>query len=124
MSLSIGMLGLGALSRGCFDEMSPHLPSLLPFLLSSVRGGGVPGQEYPPELRCISAWVIARYCHYWFDSTEDRSFDDHINTQKEIIGCLLNALVDPHPKLQAAVCAAFCGIFESASLLGRDEPVR
>eukprot|EP00602_Paraphysomonas_sp_CaronLab_P005566 CAMPEP_0185025988 /NCGR_PEP_ID=MMETSP1103-20130426/9498_1 /TAXON_ID=36769 /ORGANISM="Paraphysomonas bandaiensis, Strain Caron Lab Isolate" /LENGTH=1059 /DNA_ID=CAMNT_0027559395 /DNA_START=120 /DNA_END=3296 /DNA_ORIENTATION=+ len=109
-----GVLGLGALSRGCMDEMAPFLPSILPFLLASIsdRMGGT---ECPPELRCVSAWVIGRYSYFWFDCSDEEQTFARVETQKEILSCLLTAMVQKITKLQAAVCAALCAIFESSA---------
>lgn len=107
-----GMLGLGALSRGCSDQMAQYLPELLPFLLASVNGS-VGAGESPPELRCVSAWVIGRYSYFWFDT--ELQDEKTINDQKEIMGCLLTAMLQPPPKFQSAACAALCAIFENCA---------
>ena len=106
------MLGLGALSRGCCDEMSPYLPDLLPFLLGSVNGT-IGDHACPPELRCVAAWVIGRYSYFCFDGDNHTTKD--IQHQKDILGCLLGSMLEGPPKFQAAVCAALCAIFESCS---------
>ena len=107
-----GMLGLGALSRGCSLEMSPYLPDLLPILLGSVNGS-IGNHACPPELRCVAAWVIGRYSYFWFDAESQGTRD--IQHQKDILGCLLGSMLQGPPKFQAAVCAALCAIFEGCS---------
>jgi hypothetical protein len=106
------MLGLGALSRGCSDQMSPFLPELLPFLLASVNGT-IGTQECPPELRCVSAWVIGRYSYFWFDT--ELQDEKTTNDQKEIMASLLTAMLQSPPKFQSAACAALCAIFENCA---------
>lgn len=132
----IGVLGLGTLSRGCADEVASVLPNLLPFLLSCVSGSV--SADCPPELRyifspplhssfplprCVTAWVIGRYSFYWFENSEDRTYED-LQTQKNILSCLLENMPTSPPKLQAGICAALCAIFEAASTIGNPPPMR
>lgn len=46
-----------------------------------------------------------------------------MTTQKTIITCLLEAMHSPPPKLQAAICASLCAIFEAASDVGDPPPL-
>lgn len=46
-----------------------------------------------------------------------------MTTQKTIITCLLETMHSPPPKLQAAICAALCSIFEAASNAGDPPPL-
>lgn len=121
-TLEAGILGLGTLSRGCSDDISQYLPNLLNFLLSCINGTVNLNTGCPPELRCVSAWVVGRYSYYWFENSEDRTYED-MTTQKTIITCLLETMHSPPPKLQAAICAALCSIFEAASNAGDPPPL-
>ena len=114
------MLTLGALSHGCSDDMAQYLPELLPILLNSVKGQ--PGQDMPPEVRCISCWVLGRYSEFWFcpDNDEDAACflprgAKSIDTQKSIIEALVTVMLDRTPRIQAAACSALTAVFESVA---------
>ena len=125
------MLTLGALSHGCSDDMAEYLPGLLPILLSSVqgqRGGqaatthGEGALVFPPEVRCISCWVLGRYSDYWFtEGGAEEEYAPHdpkeinIDTQKSIIQTLMTSMVDSVPRLQAASCSALTAVFDSVA---------
>lgn len=120
------MLTLGALSHGCSDDMAPHLPTLLPALLSSIQGRReLPDgqcQEFPPEVRCISCWVLGRYSEYWFTEGEgEQEYEPRVvktvtvETQKAIIHTLMASMLDTTPRLQAAACSALTAVFESSA---------
>jgi hypothetical protein len=71
----------------------------------------------------VTAWVIGRYSYYWFENSEDRTYED-LQTQKNILSCLLENMPSSPPKLQAGICAALCAIFEAASTIGNPPPLR
>lgn len=104
-----GMLALGALSTGCLNEMTPHLPQIFPFLLqvfSSASSSSMAFQlfvsllsanklfsPFPslrvcflknlsdavPEVRCISCWTVSRYCTWLFDGAGQGADEDALS---------------------------------------------
>jgi hypothetical protein len=59
------ILVLGAIANGCKAELTPHLPVLHPFLLRQLTAA-----ESMPQLRCIAAWMLARYASWTVDHLE------------------------------------------------------
>lgn len=65
------ILAIGAIADGCYEAMEPHLPKLVPFLLSSL-------QHPRPLVRSISAWTLSRYAP-WFTTADTRLCAEAVN---------------------------------------------
>jgi transportin-1 len=117
-TIEAGMLALGAISNGCFEEMRSHISSLLPLLTGSLSEAS---QSYPPELIAISCWVLKRYATFWFCSKDDMeeyniSMDMIANEQYLILTSLLKAMLNRNVQVQCAVCATLGTIFENIEI--------
>lgn len=120
-----GMLALGALSKGCINEMSLYLPSIFPFFVGHLS-------DSMPEMRCISCWVLSRYSTWLFefDNEDDDSYDSpsgpaggsELKQQLFVssLRSLSQAMMDASPKVQAAACSAMCTVIENATSIDRD----
>ena len=49
-----GILALGAIAEGCIEDMTPHLPTLIPLLVNMLR-------DPQPLVRSITCWTLGRY---------------------------------------------------------------
>ena len=49
-----GILAIGAIADGCGRLVEPHLPTLMPFLISTL-------DDAKPLIRSISCWSVSRY---------------------------------------------------------------
>ncbi|KAH6575788.1 hypothetical protein BASA50_000731 [Batrachochytrium salamandrivorans] len=52
-----GILALGAIAEGCTMGMIPHLPTLIPILLTTLK-------DKKPLVRSISCWTLGRYANW------------------------------------------------------------
>ena len=102
-----GMLALGALSTGCLKEMGQYLPQLFPFLVQNLG-------EPTPEMRSIACWVLSRYCTWIFDDAQVLSEGSSERYFTQMLEALLQIMLDPRPKVQAACCSALCTLVEVA----------
>lgn len=107
-----GMLALGALSTGCLDAMAIYLPQLFPFWLSNL-------QSELPEMRCISCWVISRYCLLFsdFDNPEKGVFLTMEQAKYfyiQSLHALIQLMYDGNCRVQVATCSAICILIENS----------
>eukprot|EP00163_Fabomonas_tropica_P012909 TRINITY_DN242_c0_g2_i2.p1 TRINITY_DN242_c0_g2~~TRINITY_DN242_c0_g2_i2.p1 ORF type:complete len:916 (-),score=202.16 TRINITY_DN242_c0_g2_i2:452-3199(-) len=109
------VLALGAIADGCMEQMSTHLPNLLPFLYQLASG------DQMPLVRSISCWTIGRYAQ-WLRRDEAASF---LAPAVEVI---LGRMLDRNKKVQEAACSALATLEEEVAtglipLLGGILPV-
>lgn len=52
-----GILVLGAIAEGCMNGMVPHLPELIPYLISCLS-------DKKALVRSITCWTLSRYAHW------------------------------------------------------------
>lgn len=107
-----GMLSLGALSNGCYEEMCEHLPQILPVMLTCLNHEG---NANPPELKAVCCWVMKRYVEFWLRDNDDVT-DSSI--QNQVLNSLLRATLDIHPVVQCAACSAICEFIENVDISG------
>lgn len=94
------VLALGAVAEGCMDVVVPHLPELLPYLISLL-------EDPEPVVRQITCWTLGRYSE-WAAELPDQS-------QKEqyfvpLMDGILRKMLDKNKKVQAAGASAFANI--------------
>uniref|UniRef100_A0A1I8F0A0 Importin N-terminal domain-containing protein n=1 Tax=Wuchereria bancrofti TaxID=6293 RepID=A0A1I8F0A0_WUCBA len=75
-----GILALGAVAEGCMSGITPHLPELVPFLITSL-------QDRKALVRSITCWTLSRYCHYVVQQ-------DHNMYFKQLLKELLARILD------------------------------
>lgn len=97
------VLALGAVADGCMDTVAPHLPELIPYLLTLL-------EDPEPVVRQITCWTLGRY------SGRAANFPD---PQKEqlfvpIMDGLLRKMLDKNKKVQEAGASAFANLEEQA----------
>ncbi|VDP14610.1 unnamed protein product [Soboliphyme baturini] len=97
-----GILALGAIAEGCADGMAPHLPEIIPFLLSRLC-------DQKALVRSITCWTLSRYCHWVVQQPHDRYF-------KVLMQELLSRVLDVNKKVQEAACSAFATLEEEACM--------
>ena len=101
------ILALGAIAESCKEQLAPHLSQLHPFLLQQLKAS-----ESMPQLRSIAAWTLARYASWTVDQIHTAGGDPSIVGQ--VAEALVNRMLDPHKKVQIAVCSAL-GVFVEAT---------
>ena len=99
-----GMLALGALSRGCQDDLTEFIPQIYPFLLESLANP-------VPEVRSIACWTLGRFCDMVIEQEDKLVGNENL---AKLLQVLLPTMLDVKPKVQSASCSALCTIMEVA----------
>lgn len=94
------ILALGAISEGCMQGMIPHLPQLIPYLITCLS-------ERKALLRSITCWTLSRYSHWVVAQPHDKYL-------KPLMTDLLKRILDTNKKVQEAACSAFATLEEEA----------
>ncbi|KTW31717.1 uncharacterized protein T551_00978 [Pneumocystis jirovecii RU7] len=99
-----GVLALGALAEGCFNDMTKFLPELFPYLISLLN-------DPKPLMRQMTCWTLGRYARWaaFLASSEER--------QKYFITLLeglLRTVLDNNKRVQKAGCSALANLEEQA----------
>jgi transportin-1 len=109
------VLALGAVADGCMDAVTPHLPELVPYLISLLN-------DPEPVVRQITCWCLGRYS-YWAS---------HLKTPEEksqffepMMEGILNKMLDNNKRVQEAAASAFANLEEraEAELIPYCEPI-
>ncbi|KAI1414306.1 ARM repeat-containing protein [Hypoxylon sp. FL1857] len=98
------VLALGAVAEGCLNVVTPHLPELVPYLISLLN-------DPEPVVRQITCWTLGRYSSWAADLTDP--------TQKQLffepmMEGILTKMLDPNKKVQEAGASAFANLEEKA----------
>jgi hypothetical protein len=125
-----GILALGAMAEGCLDGITPHLPTLVPLLLSTLadpkvraflRQAGLASSSADPTLwlplvqplvRAITCWTLGRYSSWCVNAstTAEAQAQFFLPTMEG----LLKAVLDNNKRVQEAGCSAFATLEEEA----------
>jgi transportin-1 len=98
------VLALGAVAEGCMDEVTPHLPELVPYLISLLKD---------PEalVRQITCWTLGRYSAWGASLAPPELRTKYFEPMME--GILLTML-DRNKRVQEAAASAFAHLEEKA----------
>ncbi|KAI0317407.1 ARM repeat-containing protein [Amylostereum chailletii] len=98
------ILALGAVAEGCIEAVEPHLPTLVPYLITSLN-------DAKPLIRSITCWTLGRYAS-WCTSgtTPDHKAQFFVPTMEG----LLRMVLDNNKRVQEAGCSAFATLEEDA----------
>ena len=98
------VLALGAIADGCMDTVKPHLPELIPYLISLL-------DDEQPVVRQITCWALGRYS----------GWASHLKSQEQtqqffvpMMEGLLNRMLDNTKRVQEAAASAFANLEEKA----------
>ena len=98
------VLALGAIAEGCMEVVSPHLPDLVPFLISLLS-------DEEPVVRQITCWCLARYSE-WAARLE--SPQDKQRFFEPMMEGLLQRMLDNNKKVQEAGASSFASLEEKS----------
>ena len=98
------VLALGAIAEGCMPVVAPHLPELVPFLISLL------GDE-EPVVRQITCWCLARYSEWAADLPNPADKSKYFEPMME---GLLQRMLDKNKKVQEAGASSFASLEEKA----------
>lgn len=98
------VLALGAVAEGCLDVVTPHLPELVPYLISLL-------DDPEPVVRQITCWTLGRYSS-WAASLQDQA---QRNTYfLPLMEGILKKMLDKNKKVQEAGASAMANLEEKA----------
>ncbi|RDL40431.1 ARM repeat-containing protein [Venustampulla echinocandica] len=98
------VLALGAVAEGCLEVVTPHLPDLVPYLISLLN-------DPEPLVRQITCWTLGRYS----------SWGANLNTAalraqffEPMMEGILTKMLDNNKRVQEAGASAFAHLEEKA----------
>lgn len=99
-----GILALGAVAEGCIRGIQPHLSTLVPFLINSLK-------DPKPLVRSITCWTLGRYSS-WCVTSESPEHQQQFFVPA--VEGLLSMVLDNNKRVQEAGCSAFATLEEEA----------
>ncbi|CAI7671587.1 hypothetical protein N7533_005980 [Penicillium manginii] len=109
------VLTLGAVADGCMDAVTPHLPELVPYLISLLT-------DAQPVVRQITCWCLGRYSE-WASHLSDHS--QRVQFFEPMMEGILHRMLDNNKKVQEAAASAFASLEEKSDdgLIPYCEPI-
>ncbi|KAH6649013.1 armadillo-type protein [Truncatella angustata] len=98
------VLALGAIAEGCMDVVNPHLPQLIPYLISLLN-------DPEPVVRQITCWTLGRYSAWAAQLADPAQKQQFFEPMMEGI---LMKMLDRNKKVQEAGASAFANLEEKA----------
>lgn len=98
------VLALGAVAEGCMDSVTPHLPELIPYLLSLLN-------DQEPVVRQITCWTLGRYSSWAAHLPDENQKNTYFVPMMEGI---LSKMLDKNKKVQEAGASAFANLEEQS----------
>ncbi|PMB68051.1 Transportin-1 [Beauveria bassiana] len=108
------VLALGAVAEGCESAILPHLPMLVPYLISLLT-------DPEPVIRTITCWTLGRYSG-WAANLPDAEREQFF---LPLMDGMLQKMLDRNKKVQEAGASAFANVEERAgkALIPFTEPI-
>ncbi|KAL2822343.1 armadillo-type protein [Aspergillus cavernicola] len=109
------VLTLGAVADGCMNAVTPHLPELVPYLISLLN-------DSQPVVRQITCWCLGRYSE-WASHIDEPS--ERATFFEPMMEGILHRMLDGNKKVQEAAASAFASLEEKsdANLIPYCEPI-
>ncbi|KAL4880958.1 armadillo-type protein [Aspergillus karnatakaensis] len=109
------VLTLGAVADGCMDAVTPHLPELVPYLISLLN-------DPQPVVRQITCWCLGRYSEWASHIAEP---NERATFFEPMMDGILRRMLDGNKKVQEAAASAFASLEEKsdANLIPYCEPI-
>jgi transportin-1 len=98
------VLALGAIAEGCLDVVTPHLPELVPYLITLLS-------DPEPVVRQITCWTLGRYSAWAAELSDPAQKQAYFEPMMEGI---LMKMLDRNKKVQEAGASAFANLEEKA----------
>jgi len=98
------VLAIGAIADGCMDVVQPHLPELIPYLISLL-------DDPMPVVRQITCWALGRYSA-WASHLDASGKDSYFLPMMDGI---LKRMLDNNKRVQEAAASAFANLEEKAN---------
>ena len=98
------VLALGAVAEGCIEVVTPHLPDLVPYLISLLN-------DPEPLVRQITCWTLGRYSAWGASLSTPALRAQYFEPMMEGI---LTKMLDSNKRVQEAGASAFAHLEEKA----------
>lgn len=98
------VLALGAVADGCLEGVVPHLPELIPYLISLLN-------DPEPLVRQITCWTLGRYSR-WASHLVDPA--DKQKFFEPMMAGILTKMLDGNKRVQEAGASAFANLEEQS----------
>ena len=99
------VLAIGAVADGCMEAVTPHLPDLVPYLVSLLN-------DSEPVVRLITCWALGRYSG-WASHLEN--INDRKRYFEPMMEGILNRMLDKNKRVQESAASAFANLEEKAT---------
>ena len=99
------VLAIGAVAEGCMEAITPHLPDLVPYLISLLS-------DVEPAVRVITCWALGRYSG-WASQLDNPN--DKKSFFEPMMEGILNRMLDKSKSVQESAASAFANLEERAS---------
>ncbi|KAK3114229.1 hypothetical protein LTR53_007658 [Teratosphaeriaceae sp. CCFEE 6253] len=98
------VLALGAIGPGCMQDIEPHLPQLVPYMLSLLS-------DQQPVVRQITCWALSRFAG-WASHLDPAGKQQYFEPMMEGI---LRCMLDNSKSVQESAASAFATLEEQAN---------
>lgn len=98
------VLAIGAIADGCMEVVEPHLPELIPYLVSLL-------DDPMPVVRQITCWSLGRYSA-WASHLDASGKESYFLPMMDGI---LKRMLDNNKRVQEAAASAFANLEEKAN---------
>ncbi|KAF2768293.1 ARM repeat-containing protein [Teratosphaeria nubilosa] len=98
------VLALGAIGPGCMDSITPHLPQLVPYLISLLK-------DQQPVVRQITCWALSRFAGW----ASNLDADGKQKFFEPMMDGILQRMLDNNKKVQESAASAFATLEEAAN---------
>ena len=98
------VLAIGAVAEGCMSAITPHLPELIPYLISSLA-------DKEPAVRVITCWALGRYSG-WASHLENPA--GKTSFFEPMMEGILSRMLDTNKRVQESAASAFANLEERA----------
>ena len=99
------VLAIGAVADGCMEAVTPHLPDLVPYLISLL-------DDAEPVVRLITCWALGRYSS-WASHLE--RLEDKKRYFEPMMAGILHRMLDQNKRVQESAASAFANLEEKAT---------
>ncbi|KAI8146257.1 armadillo-type protein [Fennellomyces sp. T-0311] len=102
-----GVLALGAAAEGGMDDIAPHLPQMMPYLIQSLN-------DTKPLIRSITCWALGRFSRWCVEQASTQ--EGRAGFFEPVLFNLLQRILDRNKRVQEAACSAFATLEEEATI--------
>ena len=98
------VLALGAIGPGCMEDIRPHLPKLVPYMISLLS-------DQQPVVRQITCWALSRFAG-WASQLDAAGKQQYF---EPMLDGILQRMLDKNKKVQESAASAFVTLEEAAN---------